>query len=100
MGFQHSSHGLRLPRNHKNFEISYRSNLQNRLPWSAKERPVSFTVPSNKSSYPSTTSSMVNVLTGDLALVTRLGALGEPPRFGDVLGLLPAGAGLPPFFFC
>lgn len=51
-------------------------------------------------SYPSSTSSIVNVLTGDLALVARLGALGVLPRFGDVLALLPAGAALPPFFFC
>ena len=46
------------------------------------------------------TSSIVNVLTGDLALVARFCALGVPPRFGDVLALLPGGGALPPFFFC
>ena len=50
-------------------------------------------------SYPSTRSSMVKVLAGDLVLVVKLGALGVPPRFGDVLALFPAGAAFPPFFF-
>ena len=50
-------------------------------------------------SYPSTTSSIVNDLAGDLVLVVRFSALGVPPRFGDVLAPFPAGAAFPPFFF-
>lgn len=50
-------------------------------------------------SYPSTTSSIQNALAGDLVLVVRFGALGVPPRFGDILALFPAVAAFPPFFF-
>ena len=50
-------------------------------------------------SYPSTTSSIQNVLAGDLVLVVRFCALGVPPRFGDILALFLAGAAFPPFFF-
>ena len=54
----------------------------------------------HKSTYPSTTSSVEKVFSGDLALVARFVELGVTPRFGDVFALFPAAVGLPPFFFC